>query len=274
MAARTSSTVFLPGWRWQTQLCWVCWVAAMLGLACSLALGRTLSEAKVGPFYSRVVVLGASELTEANIRSLYGTWSRELNESRAWIVDVFIDQRDAEREVSGKMRTDPSYDWWLGLYNRFGRDPLPMAEILSYDGNGILRLRDQSGKCTESILSGENFLRVRRGAIDFEILKIYYRPLPPHTESSLGDEATVSVYARASTFPGPEEARDFSLLMQKRFKQRRIMTVIRTDAYFLTDHAFPVVYRFDQKPVPPGRKQYEQSKTMYCFSDRPGIQCR
>jgi hypothetical protein len=187
---------------------------------------------------------------------------------------VFIDQRDAEREVSGKMRTDPSYDWWLGLYNRFGRDPLPMAEILSYDGNGILRLRDQSGKCTESILSGENFLRVRRGAIDFEILKIYYRPLPPHTESSLGDEATVSVYARASTFPGPEEARDFSLLMQKRFKQRRIMTVIRTDAYFLTDHAFPVVYRFDQKPVPPGRKQYEQSKTMYCFSDRPGIQCR
>jgi hypothetical protein len=179
---------------------------AMLAVASSPALSRTLWEAKVGPFYSRVVVLDAAELTEANLRSFYQQLSRELEGSRAWTVGVFIDQRDAEREVSGKMRTDPSYAWWLDLYGKYGRNPLPMAEILSYSGNGVLRLRDRSGVCTESVLSGENFLRVHLGAVDFEILKVYYRPLPPHTDSSLGDEATVSIYVRASALPNSAQA--------------------------------------------------------------------
>jgi hypothetical protein len=62
--------------------------------------------------------------------------------------------------------------------------------------------------------------------------------------------------------------------MQKRFQLKRIVVALRADAYFLTDDMFPVVYRFDAKPMPPSREQYEQMKTMYCVSDRPGIQCR
>jgi hypothetical protein len=246
----------------------------MLTVATSPALGRTLWEAKVGPFYSRVVVWDAAELVEPNLRLFYESLSRELKGSRAWTVGVFMDQRDAEREVSGKMRTDPSYDWWLDLYDKFGRDPLPMAEISSYNGDGVLRVRDRFGACTESVLSGDNFLRVHLGAIGFEILKVYYRPLPPHTNPSPGDESVVSVYVRASAFPSSEQAIEFSLLMQRRFQQKRIVVALRADAYFLTDDMFPVVYRFDPKPTPPSREQYEQGKTMYCVSDRPGIQCR
>ena len=261
---------------WALRRCWtrIFWTVAILTATSSPGFGRTLWEAKVGPFYSRVVLLDAADLTEANLRVFYQGLSQELKDNRAWTVSVFVDQRDAEREVSGKMRTDPSYDWWLDLYEKFGRNPLPMAEIYSYDGNGVLRLRDRSGACIESVLSGDNFLRVRLGPTDFEILKVYYRALPPHTDPVSGDEATVSIYVRTSTAPGTEQGREFSRLMQKRFQQKRIVVALRADAYFITDNIFPVVYRFDPNPTPPSSEQYEQRKTMYCVCDRPAIQCR
>ena len=140
-------------------------IGALLAVASSPLFGRTLWEAKIGPFYSRVVVLDAIELTEPNLRLYYQRLAGELKENRAWTVSIFVEQRDAEREVSGKMRTDPSYDSWLALYDKFGRNPLPMAEILSYGGNGVLRLRDRTGRCSESVLSGGDFLRVRLGAL-------------------------------------------------------------------------------------------------------------
>ena len=151
---------------------------------------------------------------------------------------------------------------------------LPMAEISKLDDNGVLRLRNSSGASSEILLSGDNFLHTQVRNIDFEILETYYHPLPPHVESSPGDEAMISVYVRASSFPSTKQATAFSLLMQERFHQNRIIVGFRTDAYFLTDGAFPILYRFDPQGTPPSHAEYEQSKTMYCFCDQPEIQCR
>jgi len=249
-------------------------VIAMLGATACLALDRTLWEGKAGPFYSRVVVWDASEFTDTNLRLFYRRLSRELKGNRAWTVDVFIDRDDAAREVSGKMVTEKGYDWWLDLYNKFGRKLLPMAEISSYSGSAVLRLRDNTGACSEIVLSGHDFLRASVGDVKFEILKVYYGSLPPHTEPREGDEAMVSIYVRSSSFPSAEQAREFSLLMEKRFQQKRITVLFRTDAFFLTDIKFPVMYRFDPAAAPPSREEYQQSKTMYCFCDQPGIPCR
>jgi hypothetical protein len=228
----------------------------------------------VGPFYSRSVLWNASDLTEENLRLFYRELSREFKERNGWTVDVFVDQEDATRETYGKLKTGGDYDWWLDLYNQFGRALRPMAEISRNMGDGVVRLRDQAGNSSETVLAGENFLHVRVENVDFEVLKIYYSPLPPQTASNPGDEAMISIYVRASSFPSADLARQFSHLMQVRFQQKRIMVALRSDSYFITDGAFPIMYRFDRQGLPPSRPAYETSPTMYCFCDVPGIQCR
>lgn len=248
-------------------------VTILVATSCC-AESRTLREWRVGPFYNRVVIWAGTDLTEPNLRSYYQQLSRELTGNRAWRVDVFSDEGDATRELYGKLRTEGDYDWWLGLYNKFGRKLLPKAEILSYAHNAVLRMRDTAGSCSEVVLSGDNFLRVHVGSIEFEILETYYHRLPPRTKPSHGDEAMISVYVRASSFPNVDQAREFGFLMRKRFRQKRIIVLIRTDSYFITDLAFPIMYRFDRDGVPPTREQYEQSKTMCCLCDRPAVLCR
>ena len=247
--------------------------ALVAGALSCPAQDSTLLQGSVGPFYGRAVLWDATNLTEQNLRSYHKQLSRELKPYRAWTVMVFIDKGDATRELYGKLRTEETYDWWLELYNQFGRKLLPMAELLTYEDNAVLRMRDAAGTCSETVLAGENFLRVRQNDIDFKILETYFTGLPPHTAATSGDEAMIWVYVRSSSFPNENQARDFSSLMQKRFRQKRVIVTIRTDSYFLMDGRFPIMYRFDKEGAPPSREQYEHSKTMYCFCERPRIQC-
>jgi|SRR5271157_1195244 len=261
------------------------WTSAVplgrLALVAVLAAGfcgaqdSSLWEWKTGPFYSRGVLWDIKRLAEPNLRSFYQRMSRELEDYRFWTVGVFTDRDDGMREVSGKLKADElGYDWWVGLYNKFGRKVLPAAEVLGYQGNAVLRLRDSSGTCSEIVLAGDNFLRVHLGGLEFEILKTYYAPLPPHVEPSPGDEAMVFTYVRASSFPNTDQAREFSQLVLHRVQEKRVVVLFRTDDFFIDDNRFPIVYRFDPTTPPPSREQYRQSKTMYCFGDRPGILCR
>jgi len=107
-----------------------------------------------------------------------------------------------------------------------------------------------------------------------EILQAYYRPLPPNTKPTPGDEAMIFVYVRSSTFPSVEQAREFTRLMLGCFQEKRIFVVFRIDAFFTDDREFPVVYPFDPPVTPPSKEEYQHTKTMYCFSDQPGIPCR
>ncbi len=254
-------------------LCLVGAAASMPATPAPVA-GQTLWERSDGPFYTRLILWKGSDLTEEKLRLLYVELSQELKDYSAWTVEVFLDQEDATRESHGKLKTEGDYDWWLQLYNEFGRNPLPMAEISTYRENGVLRLRDRRGNSKEIVFAGKNFLRARIQGTDFEILKTYYHPLPPQTESSPGDEAMISIYVRSLSSPSIELAGKFSRLMQARFQQKRIMVAFRTDAYFLTDGGFPIVYRFDRPGTPPSREAYGRSRTIYCFCDIPGIQCR
>lgn len=250
-------------------------VIALLAATSCLAVNQTLWNWKAGPFCKLIVVWDVADLTEPKLRSYYQGLSRDLKRYRAWTVDVFVDREDAAREVSGKMivETDDDYDRWLDLYNKFGRKLRPMAEISGFGANAVLRLRDRNGNCSETVLSGDNFLQASVGDVKFEILEILYRLLPPHMKPRLGDDAMIDVFVRASSFPSVEQARTFSRLMQKRLQEKQIILMFRTDAFFIGDSFFPIMYRFDPATTPPTKEAYEHSKIMACSCNEPEIRC-
>ncbi len=240
----------------------------------ALADNPTVWERRDGPFLSRAVLWKAADLTTSSLRSFYADLVPQLKGYRGWDVEVFVDRSDLTRELYGKLATEGTYETWEELYVKFGRSVLPMAELYGYEDNAVMRVRDSAGVCSQVTLAGQDFLSMRLDDTMFDILKIYYHPLPPDARPVPGDEAMVSVYARASAFPSVDRAREFSHALQQRFGQKRVVVHIRTDSYFITDGGFPVLYRFDQKPAPPSREQYEHSRTMYCFCEVTGTLCR
>jgi len=248
-------------------------VAFSMTMRPCLAAGSIVWERKDGPFFSRAVLWDPANFTDANLRSFYAGIAAEMQRNRAWDVKVFVDRNDLTRELYGKLVTDKGYEWWKDLHDKFGRGMLPMAELLGYRENTVMRVRDGHGVCSEVVLAGRNFLHLYSGGVAFDILESYYHPLPPDVTQSFGDQAMVSVFVRASRFPTVVQARALSKTLRGYFLQKRVTVAIRTDSYFLTDSAFPILYRFDQAPDPPSRVQYELTKTMYCFGDRPGILC-
>jgi len=236
--------------------------------------GATIWERRDGPFFSRAVLWDPVDFSEENLRSFSGELAQEMKGNLAWDVGVFVDRSDLTRELYGKMVTDQGYEWWQKLYIKFGQSLLPMAEFFGYENNIVMRLRDNAGNCSEVTLQGHDFLRVNRDDIEFEILKILYHPLPPNVSSKPGDEAEVTAYVRASQFPSAQQAKEFSRILQKNVRQKRVDVEIRTDTYFIDSSAFPILYRFDQKPAPPSLEEYQRSRTMFCFGENPGIPCR
>ncbi len=230
-------------------------------------------EQRDGPFLSRAVLWEGADFTEPNLRSFYAGFAAEMKPNRAWDVKVFLDRSDLTRELYGKFATDGDYDSWKNLYDKFGRSLLPMAEFLGYGDNAVMRLRDGAGVCSEVVLAGRNFLRMRDDGLVFEILESYYHRLPPNIRPSPGDQAMISVFVRASQFPSVGQARAFSKRLRGYFRQKRVIVAIRTDSYFLLDSGFPILYRFDERPAPPSREQYERVRTMYCFCEHAGILC-
>jgi hypothetical protein len=249
------------------------WVL-LLAASC-LGQGRIYWERKDGPLYTRYEIWRVADLTPGNIRSFYRRLAPEMNGYRAWVVKMFVDEAEATRDLYGKLATGVDYERWSQLYEQFGRKLGPVAMIMSQGRDAVARLRDKGGNCTETVLAGSNWLRSRVSRVEFEILEAYYHPLPPIAdEPSPGDEAMVDINVRASPFPTMVQAQDFSSIMRSRFQERRVTIIIRQDAYFLTDEAFPIVYQFDETPSPPTKDEYLRSKTMYCFCDQPTIQCR
>ena len=122
--------------------------------------------------------------------------------------------------------------------------------------------------------SRHDFLRVHGDGTEFEILKIYYHPLPAHWSQPRAmrrwfRSTRAHLGSRVWTKQGSS-----AVLCNSAFRQKRVIVDIRTDSYFIMDSTFPILYRFDEKPAPPRREQYERSKTRYCFCDSPGMPMR
>ena len=240
--------------------------AAVIVLASvRIAGGSTIWQRTDGPFFSQALLWKPASLTDENLRALYRRLAPAMRPRRAWLVEVFVDAADAQRELHGKLTTEGTYQRWLRLYSAFGRKPLAMAELFGYANNAVLRLRDAAGICSEVVLAGNNFLRIESGGVRFEILHIYYHPLPPDVAPSPGDEAMISVYVRASQPPDLDRAEELSTLLQRRLRQKRVDVSIRTDSFFISDDSFPVVYRFDELSRPPTEREYASSQTVSCM---------
>lgn len=231
------------------------------------AAPETLWEQHSGPYLTRYMLWAPHDITEANVREYYRNIRSEIGDERAWTVRIFADRDDANRDLYGKLRTEEDYEWWKQLYDRYGRTLAPAAELVGRKGRVSMRIRFATGHCKEVTLEGTSLLHFGDGDYSYELLRVAFRPLPPGQTPVETAGAEITVWIRARRLPNSDRAQLFRARLVDLFGSSRLTVVFRSDAWFLLDGGFPIVYRFDEKPVPPTKEQFQAGPTRYCMPE-------
>lgn len=179
-------------------------------------------------------------------------------------LSIFVDEHDARRTVFGKSTTDVTYAGWRQDYEAYGKEALPMAQTIAIRGDAVLRWRDAGGRIGRKVLAGSDPLLIRLQGHTFEILELAMWKLRPYVFPQPTDPMWVS--AAVQTPPTSlSRLRAFAALLLKRFERSEMSISFRNDTWFLTNEAFPVVYRFGQALNPPTEREYRRAFSGHCY---------
>lgn len=152
-----------------------------------------------------------------------------------------------------------SYESWRQMHDLARQTPNEVAEVISIEGNAVLRMRDATGSLTRRVLVGRDPLQREVLGQHVEVVYIVF------SNGFRGDMArSVGVYA---LMPGPlTEQVGLELLGQldRLFTGLQVSVVIRNDSWFIYSAGYPFLNPFVNDGVPPSDVEYDQTKTLVC----------
>jgi len=176
-------------------------------------------------------------------------------------VVLYRSHEDLER-AAGKAGTDVSYESWLTLLKYRGTGCPEMTEITKIGRAIVQRAVDRECRTKRAVLRGEKDPLLRRvDGVELEILHIVFQPLD-YSEKVWGKKSMcLQFYVRTKSEVSIELAREFLLEMKELSRMPEILVVVRNDAWFIEDSAFPAIYPFDG-PVEhiPTKEEYQVSQ--------------
>ncbi len=144
---------------------------------------------------------------------------------------------------------------WRDLYERTSRLPNEIAELISIDGNAVLRFRNASGQVEKRILSGRDPLVQTIRGKTFEVI---------YLAEWLGRyDGTVRLYIRTAAPVSVEDGTELLARMQNVFpKPLSVQLYIRNDEWFMQESYYPYSNPFITNGPPPSGQDY--GRTLYC----------
>jgi hypothetical protein len=236
---------------------------------------KVVFEQQGGGVVRRVLVVPPAEL---NLRRAVELSRRFLadNQGRYRLQLLYIggDAGEAVRYSAGKSPLHIDYEYWRILFHRYGRSSTPLAEMLAMPGGATLRWHDpRSGQVDRVLLAGRDPLRLRLGAVEFEILHVAPVPLPEHEQVPGGEACRVHIHLRTQQRFKKSDVRRAMLFLRNRLRLTEITVQVRNETWFLVDYLFPVVYRFDRSFRAPSEKEWLAAPEGYCASSKKEIVC-
>lgn len=149
-----------------------------------------------------------------------------------------------------------SFESWKRWHDASEKSQGPIAEMISVDGNSILRLRDLDGHISEVVLQGKNPLTVGMA----QILYFGFSGSTP----GLIQPARVDIFVKSNPLIDMEAARSLLKAWADRFPEFSVSLRVREDMWFTTDWTFPFFFPFGEDGKPPAQKEYAQTHTIMC----------
>ena len=155
---------------------------------------------------------------------------------------------------------DP-YGFWRMQWNAISAVTFPVAELMSIEGNAILRYRDKSGAVSTVVLQGSDPRLIRVGDYQGRIIQVgmHGRIESPLPHLYVVGAGTISSKAAAYY------ARDLAARLNVRIS----WIEFRADPWFINEIWTPFFPWFDTSGSVPTEEAFKKTKTQYCFYFTP-----
>lgn len=165
------------------------------------------------------------------------------------------DEKPAIFSAAGCDHCEP-YQFWRGQWDAILPRTFPVAELMSIDGNSVLRYRDKSGNVSVVVLEGSDPRPIRVGGYQGRIVHV---AMAGRTESPIPELYVVGI-GTISSKDGASCARDVAA----KLGVPRAWINFRADPWFISEiwtTFFPI---FDTSDPVPAEKAFKKTKTLYC----------
>ncbi len=180
---------------------------------------------------------------------------------------------DSEAEAGTfKDVIDGTYEIWRRLYDSASRNIRASAQLISVRGNALMRIRDEKGNVSATVISGADPSIMKVSGVEFQLAD-----LVPVTEL-IGREGRPELVINLFywTRARYEESTGKQLFGQSAASLGvgRVRVVVERWPLFVFETQFPLIYPFMQMQGVPSKKEYLNSYRIWCFTTEGGIPMR
>jgi len=170
----------------------------------------------------------------------------------------------------GKAMADFSYRLWSEVLSERTVHRRPLAVALKINGNLGFRFRDETGASGENVLCGENPFVIDSDKGRAKILHVNFSRIPRDHSSVV----YISFFVEAPSPVSMADAKTYARGLKSKVQLKaRILTIVRSDSWFIENEGFPVFYPFGRASTPPTLTSYICSPTIVCADTGNQFDC-
>ncbi len=160
------------------------------------------------------------------------------------------------------------FEHWREVFEAAARTRMQVAEVISFRGNAVLRIREGDGAVEREVLSGRDPLQFLIHDRQFEIVHFGFSG-----PSRLGLQESVFIFVRSHSALNPADGIDLFNVLEPLFPGLAVAVEIRNDAWFVYQERYPFLNPFNEDRVAPSQRDYAGSPTMKCTGGAEGAHC-
>ena len=173
---------------------------------------------------------------------------------------IVPDMKPATYYPAGCDHCDP-YTFWRGEWDPVSTVNFPIGELMSVEGNAVLRYRDEKGAVSVTVLRGSDPRPIRVGDYHGLIIQVGMHGRIAGPLSHLYVVGTGTIAAK----DGAAYAREFAA----RLGVHASWIEFRADPWFIDEIWTPFFPFFDASGQVPSKAVFKTTKTPYCFYISP-----
>jgi hypothetical protein len=177
----------------------------------------------------------------------------------------FATEQDSARFRNAKHSIHTSYQSWRQAYDSIRNVRFPMAELVVFGTDAVVRYRDADGRIARHVLAGSDPSTVRLKDRTFQLLYFALSAVP----NSLSDRV-LQVFASSPDVADEESALSLLSHLAGRLKFRRVLLQVRSDPWFINAPAYPLFPAFEVGASPPSYEEYKTSMVVSCSTRATG----
>ena len=219
-----------------------------------------------GVTLARAVATGGPLSEQDAIRCFDRLVPREIAPKKLLSLVIYADQSDLA-SLRGKGYAGEEVRNWAVWLKMLETTPAPrhaMAEVVQTSAGAVLRYRSEAGEVSKSVIRGRDPTVLRVEKSTFEVIHMVMSGRAPIFEDKPGGGVRLDVFLQSA---GPLRQGDCLRATQDMSKQLDVPWVgtdFRTDPFFITSTAFPVLHPFVKLPALPTEQAYLQGGSIGC----------